>query len=277
VSRFTFRPSDHAVAWQRQIRDKYLSEGTPPVPHLDVKRAQVKPVTRALATQIILKYEWLGNMSPTFLHFGLFFGMYCAGVTCVGNNTSTAGVTQHQKFGIEAGALLTLARGACVHWAPVGANSKLVSWTCRLLANMNAGKIIVAFADTDAGEIGTIYQACNWVYIGVTKRPREGQIVSPQGVMRDSKFITNHAHKNRTTFSRMRTALLNAGWRFQSSNPKHRYVYVLDRADSALMARVEHMRQPYPKRATSIASDARSDQGREGGATPTVALKYPER
>ena len=44
-------------------------------------------------------------------------------------------------------------------------------------------------------------------------------------------------------------ALREAGWTEQKSNPKHRYVYVLDKSDSALVERVERMRKPYPKRA----------------------------
>ena len=83
MSRLVFRGKCDGVAWQKQIRDKYISEGTPDVPHLDVKKAIVRPVTRNLAKQIILKYEWLGTLVPAQLYYGIFFGNYCAGVTCV--------------------------------------------------------------------------------------------------------------------------------------------------------------------------------------------------
>jgi hypothetical protein len=54
--------------------------------------------------------------------------------------------------------------------------------------------------------------------------------------------------------------------------PKHRYVYVLDRSDRALVERIERMRQPYPKRAKQ-SSDAPADQVGEGGAAPTGTLQ----
>jgi hypothetical protein len=58
----------------------------------------------------------------------------------------------------------------------------------------------------------------------------------------------------------------------QQSNPKHRYVCVLDRSDRALVERIESMRQPYPKRAKHP-SDAPGVQPGEGGAAPTRTLQ----
>jgi hypothetical protein len=51
---------------------------------------------------------------------------------------------------------------------------------------------------------------------------------------------------------------------------KHRYLYPLD-AD--LRQRIQPLSKPYPKRATSIDSDATVIQTVEGGAEPTVALQ----
>ena len=256
MSRLTFRDPQQDVAWQRQLRDKYADEGTPPVPHLSVKKAMVRPVSRRLAAQIILKYEWLGTMSPTSWHYGIFFGGYCAGVTCVGSGATMAGAYHHEQFQIERGEMLTLARGACVHWAPEHTNSRLVSMTCKLAAKEIGGKLIWATADTDAGEIGTIYQACNWVYIGISKRSRAlgTEIVSPKGRAYNDRSIGGWGKKRGLGYAAMKRDLLSAGWLLQASNPKHRYVYVLDKADKALVDRVERMRQPYPKRESEHAA-----------------------
>jgi hypothetical protein len=244
AARFTFREPAGAVCWQRQLRDRYSSEGTPSVPHLDVRKAVVRPVSRKLAEQIILRYEWLGTMAPTSFHFGIFFGAYCAGVTCIGYSACTAGTTVHRQFMLRKRDVLTLARGACVHWAPPGANSRLVAWTARLLAKNRAGKILLAYSDTDAGEVGTIYQACNWVYAGCTSRPDEAQFISPSGVIRDSKFVGNHARKMGVTYSRLRAEMLGIGWKAQSVNPKHRYVCVLDRSDARRKCCQRHVARP---------------------------------
>lgn len=250
ASRLTFRDARGDVAWQKQLRDRYESEGVPPVPHLDVGRARVRRVSRKLAAQIILKYEWLGTMAQTSIHYGLFFGAYCAGVTCVAAGAATGGVNAHKEFGVQRSELATLARGANVHWSPAGANSKLVSWTCRLLAKDTRCRVVIAYSDTDAGEIGTIYQACNWVYIGQGMPTM--QFVAPNGRIYDQKIVYDIRRRHNTlktvSWGDQRRALVDAGWREQWSNPKHRYVCVLDKNDRALVDLVESKRKPYPKR-----------------------------
>lgn len=269
VSRSTFREARSDVAWQKQLRDRHLAEGVPPVSSLDLKTAVIRPVSRRLASQIILKYEWLGTMAPTSHHYGIFFDLYCAGVCCVGFSAG-ANLNAAKEFGLRDGEMAYLARGANVHWSPIGANSKLVSWTCRLLAKQTKAKLIIAYSDTDAGEIGTIYQACNWVCVGKGSSTR--QWIAPNGRLFDQKYPWDQARKNGGTRAQWCKRLRDAGWTEQPSNPKHRYVYVLDRDDKVLTARVERMRKPYPKRATSIDSDATAIQAVERGADPTVAL-----
>lgn len=246
-SRLTFREKVD-VCWQKQLRDKYLSDGVPPVPHLDIKRAVVRPISRKLAEQIILKYEWLGTMSPTSHHYGIFFGAYCAGVCCVGFSAG-ANINSFKEFGLSNyNELAYLARGANVHWSPIGTNSKLVSWTCKLLARETSAKLIIAYSDTDAGEVGTIYQACNWVYVG--KGASTNQWVSPNGRIFDQKYPSDLRRKdgNRLARSKYTQALRNDGWKEQKSNPKHRYVFVLDKSDKQLVKLVDALRKPYPKR-----------------------------
>lgn len=272
-ARLTFRDKCPTVCWQKQLRDKFLSLGTPPVETLDLRSAMVRPITRRTAEQVILRYEWLGTLPPSARdHYGIFFGMFCAGVTCVGWGGGGANINAFMEFGLSSQyELAYLMRGACVHWAPPGTNSKLISWTCRLLKSDSPCKAVIAYSDTDAGEIGTVYQASNWACIG--RGSATTQYVSPEGRVMDQKLI--HDMKRRSGHSRSdcRSRLLLAGWREQKSNAKFRYVYVLDRADKRLMGKVESMRQPYPKRAGSIASDAPAVQAGEGGSTPTPALQ----
>lgn len=247
--RATFRPKRGDVAWQKELRDRRVDEPAPfdEVPPLSNSR--VRPISYRLAEQVILKYEWLGTMAKTQYHYGLFFGMHLAGATCAGVG-GTAGNNVHRPFGVERQDMLTLARGACVHWAPPGANSRLVNWTVRLLARRRLGKVMIAYADSDAGEIGTIYQACNWVYIG-----RGGwvpQYVAPNGRVYDCRIVSDLAGRSGVSWVQQRDAMVRRGWVEQRSNPKHRYAVILDKSDRALVERVESMRQPYPKRVHAL-------------------------
>lgn len=272
ASRSTFRELAHSVAWQRQLRDRYLLEGTPPVPDLTLKHGVVRRVRRRIAAQIILKYEWLGTMAQTGYHYGLFFGPYCAGVCCVAAGFASGGVNAHHEFGLAGHELAVLARGACVHWAPPGANSKLVAWTCRLAATDTGAKLMIAYSDTDAGEIGTIYQACNWVYIGRGRPTR--QFVAPNGRIYDQKIIYDTRRRQGTlrtvSWTAQREAFLAAGWREQLSNPKHKYVIVLDKSDTDLVQRIHAMRQPYPRRQPLESEGSSNQLGHEGAAMRPV-------
>src|SRR5208283_3044822 len=70
-------------AHQRLIRESHALEHDP---QIDEKRALatsfanacVKEITKRTAAEVILKYEWLGNMGVTDHAFGLYFGEYLA-------------------------------------------------------------------------------------------------------------------------------------------------------------------------------------------------------
>lgn len=265
--RSTYRKPAHEVAWQKQLRDGYLNEGSPPEASIPLKASRARRVSQSIAKSIILRYEWLGALGTASVFYGLMFGDKCAGVCCVAvNGSGTAGPTTGQKFGLPQTAVCTLSRGACVHWAPAGANSKLVSWTCRLLArDRPEARIVLAYSDSDAGEIGTIYQACGWTYIGCTKRGADAEFVSPQGRVLNSQTIGHWAKKNGMRYCEYAKLLKSKGWVSQRSNPKRIYCRVLRSDDQSLVARVSRMRVPYPKRAVSIGHDAPANQVGKGG------------
>ena len=281
TERHTFRPIVAGeVAWQRQLRDRYAGEPGPAI-ELDLGAAVVRPISRSLAERVILRYEWLGTLPPATLFVGIFFGPYLAGATAVAVGNGTAGAFTHQQYGIDRTELSTLVRGACVHWAPPGTNSKLVSWTVRILRRRYPGsKILVAYADEEAGEIGTIYQACGWRYLG--RGAVVNEWVSPSGRVYNTRSFsptnpgargwmpTAGKDRSRKTIE----ALEAAGWRKQKSNRKHRYVVVLDRDDAALSSRIDAMALPYPKRPRA---DAPSGRGESDDAPADQAGEDPSR
>jgi hypothetical protein len=256
------------VAFQKLCRDRYLDEGTPDVPHLKVKRAMVRRVSRSVATRLILKYEWLGTMAGTSAHYGIFFGDHCAGVCCVAlGGSGAAGAFTHKQFGIDRRAFATFARGACVHWAPKGTNSKLISWTLRLLAkDCPTQKLVIAYADSDAGEIGTVYQATNWTFIGRSVVHTKRELVSPEGRVMNTATAGSYARRNRMRWCEMVKAMEAEGWTQQKPNPKGRYVYVLDSTDAALVDLVASLAKPYPKRDNPKASESSTTPASQSGS-----------
>ena len=151
------------------------------------------------------------------------------------------------------------------HQTPV---TRIVAIALRMLKGQSDGlRLVVSFADPNEGHVGAIYQAGNWLYLGMT--PPKTEFINKQG-------------------KRLHTRQVSAdglGWQFGKRTSvakrsecepiallgKYRYVLPLD-AD--MRARITPLAKPYPKkpRATSITADASPVQGEEGGSTPTVAL-----
>ncbi len=108
----------------------------------------------------IERYEWLGNIgySPKWV-FTARHDDQLAGVVMIGEPTMP---TSHIDTHLQA----QITRGACASWAPKNLNSSLVMFSIRWCAKNTEKKVFYAYSDHEAGEIGTIYQACNFDYLG---------------------------------------------------------------------------------------------------------------
>jgi hypothetical protein len=164
-------PLQFQKAHQRVIRESHTLERDPDI---DEKRrlasslqdAWVREIDNDTAKEVILKYEWLGTMGTTDCRFGLYFGDYLAGVVCFGRTAGTKTAASICGPGY-AHVVRTLNRGACVHWAHPHSASFLINRACRMMADKGF-HVFVAYSDTEAGEIGIVYQATNWLYCGMT-------------------------------------------------------------------------------------------------------------
>lgn len=233
------------IAHQKILRDKYIGIDEIPPISLEVKNAEIKPISYQQAKEIILKYEWLQTMSKTRWHYGIYFGDYLAGVNCFGINC-VGGTQVPKQFGLNYDELIYLARGACVSWAPKNTNSRLTSQSIKLLKQeYPKAKLIIAYADSEAGEIGTIYQACNWFYVGKTSGKRRW--ISPSGREYDERLPGNMRSKdsNKYEWAYYKQKLLDEGYTTRYSKPKCKYVFPLD---SFIEEKIKGMALPYPKR-----------------------------
>lgn len=156
-------------AWQRVIRERAASQAHllgDPSP-ISASEGWVRAIDYRTAATVILEYEWLGTM-PTcpVASFGIYFaGVLGGAVVFAAEAAENRGVWD--KYGYT-GKIVTLARGACVRWAPPNAASRLIRKAISMLPTRY--EIITATADSDAGEIGTVYQACGFVYVGAMRK-----------------------------------------------------------------------------------------------------------
>jgi hypothetical protein len=145
-----------------------------PRPAFPLEGCTVEEITRAEAYPLIMRYEWLKSI-PT--NSQAYYGLRAPtgellGVSIFGPTPGTASLDVCGKE--NAKLAIGLVRGACTHVAHAHAGSHLTATACRMAAAKYGWRIFVAYQDTRAGEVGTIYQACNWHFIGATGRGTGG-------------------------------------------------------------------------------------------------------
>ena len=221
----------------------------------DISNAIVKPITRDLAKKIVEEYEWLGCMPAiSMYHFGIFYDDVCAGVTVFGKEYSE-NLGHWDKYNFT-GRMLLLARGVCVHWAHPHSGSKLITDSIKLLPKEY--DVITATIDPAAGEIGTIYQACNFYYVG-SMRESNPNVKDKGGKNRFAVIINGKIYGSRAmrakVGSQKKSEILKIfpDAQFVTQYNKHRYFYFRGSKSNKffLKKQVEHLIKPYPKRAIS--------------------------
>jgi hypothetical protein len=230
--------------WQHLLKEERREILGDLQPLIDIDDISIEPILYEEAQTFILEYEWVGNMGTSKLCFGLKISNHLAAVVCYGAPVAPTKYTR--LFGADIGKkTLQLCRGASSFWAPKWAPSKLISRSLRMLNEQYGIRLVIAYADPNAGEIGTIYQACNAIYFGMT---------SPGGGKR--YIINGHSYDPRKVHkkfgSRARQHLLGIDPQFKTVaiHPKYRYAFVLGkRRDAAALT--EHLLRyslPHPRR-----------------------------
>jgi len=233
---------------QRKLRDKLMDEQPKPI-QATLDGCIVCQITKDQAASVILVYEWLGTMPNAGIAFyGLFDNEVLIGVVCFGKgsgskaNTLCGDKNKHLAICLE--------RGACVHWAHPHAASYLISRACKQAANDYGWKIFYAYSDREAGEIGTVYQACNWIYLGQgAGRPGNSWrffYTSPDGKGYNSRSY--RAYKKRKGLEWKDMELL--GWLRRRQYDRGKYVlFVGSKTEKKLLRRaLRYEEQSYPKR-----------------------------
>ncbi len=174
-----------------------------------------------------------------------------------------------RRYGLKNTETTELVRVALTcHKTPV---TKIISIALKMLKEQSLGlKIIVSFADTAQGHIGTIYQAGNWAYTGMTSASTA--YIGPNGKKYHRRMVNKAGIK--TDFGRTRKCYRPDECTKVWLPGKHRYLYPLDKK---MAKKIEPLRRPYPKRAGSIDDDAPAIQAGKGGSIPTSALQHTDK
>lgn len=182
---------DHC--WQHDIRLNNLEEDLQfckftldDVKDLKVSDFLFKPITdkgeRKSAIEFIKRHEWLGNLSQYTTHwFGAYHKHMLAGVILMNMPNAFSKLLGEETPKLER----LISRGACVSWSPKNLGSSFIMWCINWMVKNTNYRLFTAYSDPTAKELGTIYQACNFYYLGNTSgtgtryvNPYTGKIVS---------------------------------------------------------------------------------------------------
>lgn len=248
------------TCYQYRIREKKKIEeiGLLPfdVSDVSIKNSIVRVIDKNTTKKIIEEYEWLGYIpSYTKYHFGIFFivnGVEYLGGVLSFQKDYVENVGGWDKYGYT-NKILLLSRGVSIWWTPKNTASYLIAKALKWIEQNTQYKVITATIDELAGEIGTIYQSCNWVYVGVmngnilkngTERERLGTIIN--GKLYTSRQI-------RSMLGTMKKSVILEHYpdaKFVKQKAKKRYFYFLgnknERKNNLLM--IKDQIKPYPKR-----------------------------
>src|SRR5262249_18647957 len=234
-----------AKAHQRVIRERLAAAGDQPP--LDIRTALVHPVTLAEARAVVEQYEWLGTMPAVSRHcYGIFFGERCGGVVVYGDEPGEdLGVWD--RYGYR-GKIIALARGACTHWAHQHSASKLIRRSMRLLPERY--KVVTATVDGMAGEIGTIYQACGFDFVGIMR-------AGGRALIRINGRVLSERQAGRLAGTHGVRALAKLGFDATAVPRRARYFAFRGDAEERRQHRnaIVHLIRPYPKRGGEFARD----------------------
>jgi len=169
-------------------------------------------------------------------------------------------------FGLNQSEVCELVRVALgPHTAPT---SRIVSVAVRLLRRLCPGlRLIVSYSDPEHGHVGTLYQACGWLYIG---RTNSESLIRLNGRLLHPRTVASRYRTRSIDWLREHVAA-DAG--HVRTLPKHRYVLPLD---AGMRQQLAPRVQAYPK-ALVVERDRSTESGARRPPAGGCSLLFPNR
>lgn len=224
----------------------------------------------------IERYEWLGRLSlyPTHFFTARYKGIL-GGVIVMDMPNAFSKLIGEDTRKVER----LISRGACISWSPKNLASKLIAFSMNWMVKNTRFRVFIAYSDTEAKELGTVYQASNFYYIGKTSGAQYQYKVNEEKWTSDRYFRSRSVYKrlakadgivweddwqerDRVLFDNMPEDIVlrikQLSKEFQNScerrkiEPKHKYVYVLgqNKRETKQLRKIFEKRNktyPYPK------------------------------
>lgn len=189
--------------WQYDIRLNNLNEDLKQIQGVDyttltVKDFVFKQVTstqeKALCKEFIERHEWLGTLSQYTTHwFAAYYKDIIAGVILFNMPNAFSKILGDKTVDLER----LISRGACISWSPKNLASCFLMWCIDYMVKNTQYRVFTAYSDPTAKEVGTIYQACNFYYMGQSAGGTK-KYVNPY----TGKFVSDRYFRQKTAYKK---------------------------------------------------------------------------
>ena len=209
--------------------------------------------------KFIERHEWLGKM-PTWLthRFAWYLNVpgkprVLSGVIIMATPNAFSNLLGKDMRDKEK----LIARGACISFGPKNLGSHVIMEAIKWMVKNTEFRFFTAYSDPDAKELGTIYQACSWTYLGQASGTKHQYFIPDKGWKGDkafserSSFVRYAKELGYTWLPEWRTPKNKVNWKNippeiavqlkqmakdkkaqckkRIAAPKHKYVYVMGR------------------------------------------------
>jgi hypothetical protein len=201
----------------------------------------VQLISRADTLPFIMGIHYARRMPSVSWAFGLFVDGALEGIVTYGTPSSAPlrrGICgdAFKRHVIELNRL-------CLRSNRKNDASFLVS---RSLKMIDSDRIVVSFADTEQGHIGTVYQACNFMYCGLSAKRTDWKVRGREHLHGQTIADEFRGHPNRA--QAMREAY-GEDFYLKPRPRKHRYIRIIGRRGfrAAALRSLKYKVENYPK------------------------------
>ena len=208
-------------------------------PRSTIKNLRVHPVKPSTVKSMIVEQHYLHSMpAAPRMCFGVFDGENLEGAVVFSSGARNGHLLMSAVRPQE---VATLARLWLSDALLKNAESRVIGAVLRHLRQHTNWKLVLSYADPEAGHVGTIYQATGWLYFGQQQPSSyvhlgDGVLLHPRTIYK--RYGSNAiGHLRRTGIPAERQAV----------GAKYRYAYVLN---PAWRWRLAIGTRPYPRKNT---------------------------
>ena len=145
------------------------------------------------ATEFIKRYEWLGTIGSYPTHwFTAYYKDILSGVIIMSMLNAFSKLLGEETKNIER----LIARGASASFCPKNLGSKFLMWCIKWMVDNTQYRLFTCYSDPQAKELGSIYQALNFFYLG-QKSGTNVRCVNPYN---PKSLITDRAFRARSFY-----------------------------------------------------------------------------